>query len=106
MKKALLEELKKSRNDNNARPDGKETMLLSFLPYTKYMYETEMMDFHTEMLTSIKKIKEKRAQNPNTSTSTGSSTSYKINSFQQPVTPASTPAVIKIHPTKTINLKN
>ncbi|PZC71551.1 hypothetical protein B5X24_HaOG213165 [Helicoverpa armigera] len=38
-------------------------MLLSFLPYIKDMNEMEMMDLHMEILTSIRKIKQKRTLN-------------------------------------------
>lgn len=69
LEREILAELKKQANKENnpapltSRMNEKETMLLSFLPYIKDMNETEMMDLHMEILTSIRNIKQKRTLN-------------------------------------------
>lgn len=70
IEREILTELKKVKqsdepplgnafHSHHPRSD-QEMLLLSFLPYTRDMSETELMDLQMEILTTIKKIKQRR----------------------------------------------
>lgn len=69
MEREILTEPKKVKHSENApRPDATtllprtdhEMLLLSFLPYTRDMSETELMDLQMAILKNIKEIKDRR----------------------------------------------
>lgn len=79
-----LKKLKSSENESRSGPSvhpvrsDNETVLLSFVPHTRDMNETELMELHIAILNKIKEIKDKRCY---TQTQPHSLLSCKSSSF-------------------------
>lgn len=76
IEREIITELKKTKS-STVQSDH-ELLLLSFLPYIRDMREMELMDLQMEILTTIKKIKQKRIS--------------KVPNYQKPKHPQQSPS--------------